>query len=204
MYLIAGLGNIGAQYNLTRHNIGFEAADYFAQAHNLRFDKHKFKGSYASGVVCGQKVLVVKPETYMNLSGECIAPLADYYDIPHENIIVIHDDIEFEPGAIRIRKAGSGGTHNGMKNVVMLLGSDVARIRIGVGNNPQMELYSYVLSRFLPEEVPVMREAVLKTNSILEEYLLSGIDSAMNKYNVRRAKKKKDEKEGSDDENPAV
>lgn len=203
MYLIAGLGNPGRQYENTRHNIGFDAVDYFAAKHGMRIDRPKFDGLYAQGVVNSQKVIIVKPQTYMNLSGDCIRPFADYFDIPEENIIILHDDIEFDVGTIKIRKKGSGGTHNGMKDIVLKLGStDFPRVRIGVGNDKKMELYSYVLGHIPEEERKILDEAVVKCSLILEEYLSNGIDSAMNLYNEKKKKKEKPAGEAHEEKSP--
>lgn len=185
MYLIAGLGNVGAKYQLTRHNIGFEAADYIAAQFGIALDKEKFNGTYGQGMIEGKKVIIVKPSTYMNLSGECIRPFMDYFGIAEEELIVIHDDVDFEPGVVKIRKQGGSGTHNGMKNIVQMLGTgNFARVRIGIGNNKRMDLADYVLSRFLPEEIPVMREAVITAGDAVREIIAGGIDAAMNRCNT--------------------
>jgi len=196
MYLIVGLGNPGRQYENTRHNIGFDALDYFARKYNLSFDKSKFDGLYAQGIVKSQKVILLKPQTFMNLSGDSVAPFANYFDIPMENVIILHDDIEFDVGVIKIRKKGSGGTHNGMKDIVIKLAStDFPRIRIGVGNDKKMELYSYVLGHIPEDERKILDGSVEKCSLILEEYLTNGIDSAMNLYNEKKKKKEKAPKE---------
>ncbi|MBE6038285.1 MAG: aminoacyl-tRNA hydrolase [Anaerofustis stercorihominis] len=193
MYLIAGLGNPGRDYENTRHNIGFDVVDYYAKKYNLSFDRSKFDGIYAQGIIHSQKVILLKPMTFMNLSGQSVAPFANYFDIPHENIILIHDDIEFDVGTVKIRKKGSGGTHNGMKDVVKMIGQDFPRIRVGVGNDKKMELYSYVLGRIPDEERKILDGAVEKCGLILDEYLTNGIDSAMNLYNEKKKKKTKEE-----------
>ena len=202
MYLIAGLGNIGDRFLLTRHNIGFETADYIAAQQDISFSqKDKFKGMIAQGTIAGKKVLLVKPSTYMNLSGECIRPVMDWYGIEPEELIVIHDDVDFAPGIVKVRKQGGAGTHNGMKDIVAALGTgNFARIRIGVGTNKKMDLADYVLSRFLPEELPVMREAVITAADAVMEIVENGIDAAMNKYNTDRSKQiEKENKDGADD-----
>ncbi len=198
MYLIAGLGNIGQQYNLTRHNIGFEAVDYLAERYGIPINKEKFNGKYGQGLIEGKKAILLKPSTYMNLSGECIGPFMNFFDIEPEKLLVLYDDIDFETGSVRIRKKGSGGTHNGMKNIIYVTQTtDFPRIRIGIGNDKRMDLASYVLSRFKPEEIPLMREAVIKTADIVRSILIDGIDNAMNDYNPRKAKNTQEE--NSDD-----
>lgn len=199
MFLIVGLGNIGSRYNLTRHNIGFEAVDYFAQLHGLKIEKEGFKGVYVQGNIGGAKAILLKPSTYMNLSGESVAAAVNYFKIETQNMIVIHDDADFTPGEIKIRKTGSGGTHNGMRSITGVLGrEDFVRIRIGIGNNKNFELYDYVLSRFLPEEIPVMRQAVVKTASILDTILSEGVDAAMNQFNRKAEKASDGESEETD------
>lgn len=198
MYLIAGLGNIGQQFNLTRHNIGFEAVDYIAEKYDIPINKEKFNGKYGQGVIDGKKVILLKPSTYMNLSGECIGPFLHFFDIEPQELIVIHDDIDFETGSVRIRKKGSGGTHNGMKNIIYVIGTtDFPRIRIGVGNDKRFDLASYVLSRFKPDEIPAMQKAVVRVSEIIHTIMTDGIDKAMNEYNPRKAKN--DQEENADD-----
>jgi PTH1 family peptidyl-tRNA hydrolase len=156
MYLIVGLGNIGSKYRLTRHNIGFETVDYLAEQHGISINKEKFRGTYGQGTIAGEKVILLKPSTYMNASGECIRPFLDYFDIDLEDLIVIHDDVDFVPGTVKIRKSGGAGTHNGMKSVVQHVGSGAfPRIRIGVGNNKQFDLVDYVLGAFFPRKSPL-------------------------------------------------
>lgn len=201
MYLIVGLGNIGGQYELSRHNIGFMAVDHLADKYQIEINKDKFKGKYGQGSIEGEKVILLKPSTYMNLSGECVQPFMHYFDIAPQNLIVIHDDVDFLPAQIRIRKKGSGGTHNGMKNIIQMIGTtDFPRIRIGVGNDKRMDLANYVLSRFNADEILLMREAVIITADIIKEILINGIDSAMNKFNPK--KMSKDNEDNGDD--PAV
>lgn len=200
MYLIAGLGNIGDRFTLTRHNIGFEAVDYIASQYGIVFSqKDRFNGMIGQGMIENEKVLLVKPSTYMNQSGECIRPVMDWYQIDSPHLIVIHDDVDFAPGVIKVRKQGGAGTHNGLKDIVAKLGTgNFCRVRIGVGNNKQMDLADYVLSRFLPEELPIMRQAVISAEGIVRETVLCGIDSAMNRYNTnpekQTNKERKDER----------
>lgn len=184
MYVIVGLGNPGKQYENTKHNVGFITVDYLAQKHGIKVNKIKHKALTGEGHLFGEKVMLVKPQTYMNLSGECVGPLASYYDVPIENIIVIYDDIDIPMGSIRIRMKGSAGSHNGMKSVILHIGDDeFPRIRIGVGGEYRGDLKNYVMSGFTKEEVPLMEDAIADAASACEEIIHSTIDSAMQKYN---------------------
>lgn len=186
MYLVAGLGNPGKQYEMTRHNIGFEVIDYIADQYNVSIKKLKFKGLYGEANIKGEKVLLLKPQTYMNLSGESIRDFAAFYKIPVENIIVINDDIYLASGRVRIRKSGSAGGHNGLKSIIYQLSSDqFPRIRLGV-NSPlreRMELADFVLARFSKEEIPVLEEAIIRAKGAVEEIVSGSVENAMNKYN---------------------
>lgn len=186
MYLVAGLGNPGSTYNMTRHNIGFEVIDYMADEYGAKVKKLKFKGLYAEVNIAGEKTILLKPQTYMNLSGESIRDFAAFFKIPTENIIIINDDINLEAGVLRIRRNGSAGGHNGLKSIIYQLNSDqFPRIRIGVGKprHQEEDLADFVLSRFSKEEIPILEEAIIKTKKAVEEIIKSGIESAMNKYN---------------------
>ena len=148
MYIIAGLGNPGKKYENTRHNMGFLAVDLLAEKYDIRIDKIKFKALVGEGRIAGQKVLLVKPQTFMNLSGQSIVEIMNFYKEDVENLIVIYDDIDIPTGTIRIRKKGSAGTHNGMRNIVYLLGDDgFPRIRVGIGatDGKQRDLINYVI-----------------------------------------------------------
>ena len=185
MYIIAGLGNPGKEYDMTRHNIGFEVIDYLARQYNIKVNKLKFKSLYAEVKIGGEKVYFVKPQTYMNLSGEAIREFSAFYKIPANNIIVINDDISLEAGKIRIRRKGSAGGHNGLKSIIYQLNSDeFPRIKMGVGapKNSDYDLADYVLGRFTKEEIPVLEDAIIRASKAAEEIILKGIDSAMNKY----------------------
>ena len=148
MYIIAGLGNPGKKYENTRHNMGFLAVDLLAEQYGIRIDKIKFKALVGEGRIAGQKVLLVKPQTFMNLSGQSIAEIMNFYKEDIENLIVIYDDIAIPTGSIRIRKKGSAGTHNGMRNIVDEIGTEeFVRVRIGIGGKPDyIPLVNYVLS----------------------------------------------------------
>lgn len=192
MYLIIGLGNPGREYALTRHNIGFEAIDYIAGQKNVQITRDEHKGLTGFYFEHGEKVMLVKPMTYMNNSGECVADLADYYDVPLDNVLVIYDDIDLDPGVIRIRKRGSAGTHNGMRSILYYLQNEnFPRIRIGIGKKPpQWDLAHFVLSKFGDEDLPVMREAVIQAARGVDLYITEGIEAAMNALNRKKARKK--------------
>lgn len=194
MYVIAGLGNPGKQYENTRHNMGFITIDQLAEKHDIKVDKLKFKALVGEGRIAGQKVLLVKPQTFMNLSGESVREVMNFYKLEPEELIVIYDDIDIEPGTLRIRKFGSAGSHNGMKSVVQQLGSDrFPRIRVGVGKQKRGDLVGHVLGGFSKDEVPLIEEAV--TNAVLsvETILSDGIDLAMSQYNTKKKVQKSDE-----------
>ncbi|MEY8299186.1 MAG: aminoacyl-tRNA hydrolase [Emergencia timonensis] len=194
MYVIAGLGNPGKKYENTRHNMGFITIDQLAEKHNIKTDKLKFKALVGEGRIAGQKVLLVKPQTYMNLSGESIREVMNFYKLEPENLIVIYDDIDIEAGTLRIRKFGSAGTHNGMKSVVYQLQSDrFPRIRLGIGSQKKGDLVNFVIGGFSKEEVPVLEEAVNHAVLAIECIIEDGIDKAMNQYNTKKRSKKDDE-----------
>ncbi len=186
MYLVAGLGNPGRQYDMTRHNIGFVVIDYLADKLGIKVKKLKFKAIYGEGTIGSEKVILAKPQTYMNLSGESVREFANFYKIPNENIIIIHDDISLSAGRLRIREKGSAGGHNGLKSIIYQLSSDeFVRIKIGVGapQNKDYELADYVLGRFTKEEIPVLEESIKKAAESVEEIIKNGAQSAMNKFN---------------------
>ena len=186
MYLVAGLGNPGKQYDMTRHNIGFHTIDYIADELGVKIKKLKYKAIYGECDINGEKVILVKPQTYMNLSGESISEFVKFFKIPTENVIIISDDIALETGRIRIRKKGSAGGHNGLKNIIYMLNSEnFNRIRIGVGapTHPDYDLKDFVLGRFTKEEIPVLEESIIKSYKAVAEIIKRGADSAMNKFN---------------------
>ncbi len=187
MYLIVGLGNYGAKYNMTRHNIGFEVIDKFAYDHKINVDKKKHKGLIGEGNVFGKKVILVKPQTYMNLSGECVKPIMDFYKIPLENLIVIYDDYQIDIGKIMIKPKGSAGGQNGIRNIINQLGTEeIQRIKVGIGNKPpQMVLADYVLSKFIKEEIPYFQEGVTRATDALETFLQENFDMCMTKHNKK-------------------
>ena len=192
MYIIVGLGNPGKKYENTRHNMGFLAVDLLAEKYGIKVNKLRFKALTGEGRIAGQKVLIMKPQTYMNLSGESVREIVYYYQIdPEEELIVIYDDISLDVGQLRIRKKGSAGGHNGMKNIISHLGTEVfPRIKVGVGEKPKKyDLADYVLSRFSKEERAIMEEGCQKAVEAVEMILRGEMEEAMNKFN-RKVKPK--------------
>lgn len=192
MFIIAGLGNPDEKYQGTRHNVGFDVVDRLAEKYQIAVDTKKHRALIGKGVIEGQKVLLVKPQTYMNLSGESIRSLVEYYKIdPEEELLVIYDDISLEVGQLRIRRKGSAGGHNGIKNIIAQLGTDTfQRIKVGVGEKPKgYDLAAYVLGHFHGEDLELMEEGYEKAISATEEILKGEIDAAMNEYN-RKVKPK--------------
>ena len=192
MYIIAGLGNPKKEYDNTRHNIGFAMIDALADKYNINVMDLKHKAITGKGIISGQKVILAKPLTFMNLSGESIRQLTDYYKVdPETEVIIISDDISLPPGLIRVRKKGSAGGHNGLKNIIQHLGTEgFRRIRIGVGEKPKgYDLADYVLGHFSKEEQPFMKEGIEKAIGALEMILSDDIDGAMNEYNKKVSEK---------------
>ena len=189
MYLIAGLGNPGKQYERTRHNMGFDTVDELVDRHRIPGAGVQHKAMYGKGMIAGEKVILAKPLTYMNLSGDSIAEFVNYYKIdPETELIVIYDDIDLEPGQIRIRKKGSPGGHNGMKSIISRLGTqNFYRIKVGVGAKPKgWDLADYVLGRFSTQEREEVDKAIGEAADAVEVILSEGIDAAMNKYNAKK------------------
>ena len=191
MYIIAGLGNPTREYEKTRHNVGFDTIDVLADRLNTSVDEKKFKGLYGRGIIAGEKVILLKPQTFMNLSGESVREAADFYKVDPEHIIVIYDDISLDVGQLRIRKKGSAGGHNGIKNIIANLGTDVfPRIKIGVGEKPKKyDLADYVLGHFSKEDRELMEEGYDRADHAVGMILNGEIGAAMNQYN-RKVKPK--------------
>jgi len=193
MFLIAGLGNPGRQYEKTRHNMGFDTIDELIERHRIPQGGIAHKAMYGKGMIAGEKVLAVKPLTYMNLSGEAIREYVNYYKMnPETELIVIYDDIDLDPGQIRIRKKGSAGGHNGIKSIIAQIGTqNFYRIKVGVGAKPKgWDLADYVLGRFSPEERELVDKAICDAADAVEMILKDGIEAAMNHYNGAAKKKK--------------
>lgn len=188
MFVIAGLGNPTQKYEHTRHNIGFDVIAYLADQYNISVNTRKFKGLCGSGFVEGQKVTLLKPQTFMNLSGQSIREAVDFYKLnPAEELIVIYDDIALDPGYLRVRRKGSAGGHNGIKDIISHLGSqEFLRIRVGVGEKPEsFGLADYVLGRFPAEERKKVDEAVRCAADAVGLMVQSRTDEAMNLYNKK-------------------
>lgn len=184
-FLIVGLGNPGRQYENTRHNAGFITLDVIAEKAGAQVDRIKFKGLCGEGMLGGKKVLFLKPSTFMNLSGQAVQEAMAFYKLPPEKVLVIFDDISLEPGRLRIRRKGSDGGHNGIKNIIYLSGKDTfPRIKMGVGKkpNPGWDLADWVLSRFTEDELKAIQDAAERAASAAELIVQGKIDEAMNRY----------------------
>ncbi len=189
MFIIVGLGNPGRKYENTRHNMGFLTIDRLAEKLSIRVSKIKFKALIGEGRIGTHRVILVKPQTYMNLSGESVREIMQFYKIPIENLIVVYDDFDIALGTIRIRKFGSAGTHNGMKSVIYQLQSDrFPRIRIGIDNQDKGNLIDFVTGGVSKEEAVLLREAIDQSVEAIQAIVTDGIDLAMNRYNSRRPK----------------
>jgi PTH1 family peptidyl-tRNA hydrolase len=189
MFIIAGLGNPSKEYDKTRHNVGFDAVDYLAKEHGIDIGEKKHKALIGKGVIAGEKVILMKPQTFMNLSGESIRAAIDYYKVDEtDRLIVIYDDISLPPGQLRIRKKGSAGGHNGIKNIIAHLGHDrFMRIKVGVGEKPAgYDLVDYVLGRFSKEDRSLMEAAFQEAAQAVEVMMTEGPDAAMNLFNQKK------------------
>lgn len=184
MYLVVGLGNPGKEYEHTRHNVGFDIIDLMSRKYNIELNRKKFKGIYGDGTICSERVMFLKPMTYMNLSGESIREVLNFYKIPNENIIIIYDDISLQVGKIRIREKGSAGGHNGIKSIIANLNSEVfTRIKVGVGEPEYSNLVSHVLGKFSDEERNKLDKVFEEIHKIIEVIITKGASEAMNKFN---------------------
>ena len=188
MHIIIGLGNPSDKYRATRHNIGWDAITRLSDDYRIPLDFKKHKAICGKGYIGGEKVILAQPVTYMNLSGESVRELVDYYKVSPEEIIVIYDDISLEVGQLRIRKKGSAGGHNGIKSIISHLGTEeFPRIKVGVGDKPKgWNLADYVMSRFQGEEQPLIRDALKDTSDACRIMINTGIDEAMNLYNKKK------------------
>lgn len=188
MFVIVGLGNPTAQYEGTRHNAGFDVIDVLAEKYNISVDARRCRAFCGKGVIAGQKVLLVKPQTYMNLSGESVGGIVNYYKIdPESDLLVIYDDISLDVGQLRIRKKGSAGGHNGIKSIIAHLGTTVfPRIKVGVGEKPKnYDLADYVLGHFSKQERELMEEGYEHASDAVEQIVQGEIEAAMNVFNKK-------------------
>ena len=202
MYIIVGLGNPGMDYRNTRHNVGFKVIEAMADKYDIRTDYEKHKAVCGKGIADGNKVILAMPQTYMNLSGESVRQLVDFYKIDIESeLIVVYDDIYLEPGQIRIRKSGSAGGHNGMKNIIQHLGTDkFIRVRVGVGEKPkEYDLADYVLGHFSEEDAKKMADAYVRASDSVVTIMNDGIDAAMNRFNASNSGSNKKNKAKEED-----
>ena len=184
MKLIVGLGNPGKEYENTRHNTGFMAIDEYAKVNNINFNKNKFDGLYADILVNNEKVILLKPQKYMNLSGEVIYKYMDYFKIKKEDILVIYDDMDLEVGSFKIRYKGGSAGHNGLKNIESNISSnEYKRIKIGISKNKNIDTVNYVLGKFTQEEKEKLDEVLKNIPNIIDDYLKLDFDKVMNKYN---------------------
>lgn len=185
MFIVAGLGNPGTRYDNTRHNVGFETIDLLSEKYGIKVSKLKHKALLGDGFIEGEKAMLVKPQTFMNLSGESIRDIIEWYKVPIRNLIVIYDDIDLLPGKIRVRAKGSAGTHNGMRSVIYQLQSDdFPRVRIGIGKPPEgWDLADFVLGKFNSDERKIMDESIKNAAEAIAAIIKSGTETAMNKFN---------------------
>ena len=188
MILVVGLGNPGNQYENTRHNVGFLTVDILAKKLNISVKKLKFKSLYGETRLNTEKLILIKPQTFMNNSGESVREWVNFYKVPPENLIVIQDDIDIPFATLRLRQKGSAGTHNGMKSIIYQIQKDnFPRVKIGVGQkNGQMDLADFVLSGFVKEEQKAIEEAILLAADAVLDIVKNGIEHAMNRYNMRK------------------
>lgn len=185
MFIIVGLGNPGKKYEGTRHNVGFDCIDYLSQKHQIPVTKVKHKGLIGEGLIGGEKVILVKPQTFMNLSGETVQSLMHFYGLGVDRLIVIFDDIDTDFGKLRIRKKGSAGTHNGMRHIIyMMKDENFPRVRIGIGKSDVIPLKDFVLMRFNKEEQKKMLATIKNAGEAVEMIIKEDVDKAMNCFNA--------------------
>lgn len=185
MYIVVGLGNPGLKYQGTRHNVGFMTIDKLAEEYNIDVKRNKFKALVGEANISGEKVILAKPQTFMNNSGMSVLDLMNFYKVPHENLIVVVDDIDISFGTIRIKQKGSRGSHNGMKSIIYQLGfDDFPRVKIAIGKKPErMDLANFVLSQFNKEEIKIINKEVEEAKEAVINIIKKGLDDTMNKYN---------------------
>jgi PTH1 family peptidyl-tRNA hydrolase len=187
-YLVVGLGNPGRRYKNNRHNIGFRVADLIAERHGIAMSRLEMRAIVGKGVVLGRQVILAKPQTYMNESGQAVGSLLNYYDVPQMNLMVVYDEIDLPLGTLRLREKGGSGGHNGMKSVISHVGEGFPRLRLGVGRPPgNMEAAAYVLRDFKGDDKLVAETMVTTAADAIESFLIDGIEQAMNRYNGQLA-----------------
>jgi len=188
MKLIVGLGNPGRDYAGTRHNVGFEVIQKLSYDHTIEIGRAKFRAHFGEGFIGREKVILARPQTYMNLSGEAVRDIMQFYKIPLDDLIVIYDDVSLVPGDIRVRETGSAGGHNGIKNILYQLETpDFLRIRVGIGAKPPgWDLADYVLSKFRPNEIDDIRSGITQATEAVEIILKDGVKNAMNRFNKKQ------------------
>ena len=203
MYVIVGLGNPGREYADTKHNVGFMVIDKLADQYNIDVTKFKHKAFVGDGIISGKKVMLVKPQTYMNLSGESVKEIMSFYKVPTENMIVIYDDTSLEAGLIRLREKGSAGGHNGIKNIISHMGTGCFnRIKVGIGEKPNgWDLADYVLAKFSKDDEPLINSGIDKASQAAGIFISLGMQDAMNKFNAKQKIKKKTKEEPKNEEN---
>ena len=187
MFAVVGLGNPGKDYVNTRHNIGFNTVDLLASRNNIKINKIKFKSTYGEGFIGGEKIILLKPQTYMNNSGMAVLDLYNFYKLPMKNIIVIVDDIDIEFGTIRVKQKGSAGTHNGLKSIIYHLGSgDFPRVKVGIGKKKGgQDLANFVLSKFPKDETIDIEDAIFDAALAVETIIKYDVNKAMNEFNSK-------------------
>lgn len=187
MKLIIGLGNPEPEYDRTRHNMGFKVIDILSKKYNIELSHSKFKGKYGTGLINGEKIILFKPYTYMNLSGEAVVEVVSFFKVELNDIVVIYDDVDIEPGFIRIRKSGNPGSHNGMKSVTNMLNTqNFPRVRVGIGKpDDKTDMMEYVIGAIADEDKPKLEEGIQKAADAVAMIIEKDIDSSMNKFNVR-------------------
>ena len=186
MYLIVGLGNPENQYKNTRHNMGFDVINEIAQKYNITIEKEKYNGLYETALIEGKKVILLKPQTYMNLSGEAVKRYMEFYNITTQELIIIYDDMDIPKGQIKLRKTGGPGSHNGMKSIIENIKTkDFPRIRVGIGRPIyEFDKINYVIGQIPKEERPILDEGIKKATEAVIEIISKEIDNAMNKFNI--------------------